>query len=144
VHLRTATIALALVLALSISAFPAEPAYVGDPEQFANGFVHTLSTNGSREAAKVVADALGKPDISDNLRTVLQSFDGKAFDFTRKVFDRDFNNALRQIVIYSKVPNLGFIYFRFNFKMGKAGWILANFTFKDETNELFPKDFITQ
>jgi hypothetical protein len=28
--------------------------------------------------------------------------------------------------------------------MSKAGWILANFTFKDETNELFPKDFITQ
>jgi hypothetical protein len=144
VHLRTAIIALALVLALCASAFPAEPAYVADPEQFSNGFVHTLSTKGSREAAKVLADVLGKPDISDNLRTILQAFDGKTFDFTRKVFDRDFNNALRQIVVYSKVANVGFIYFRFNFKMSKAGWILANFTFKDETNELFPKDFITQ
>jgi hypothetical protein len=25
--------------------------------------------------------------------------------------------------------------------MTSTGWILANFSFKDETNELFPKDF---
>ena len=31
---------------------------------------------------------------------------------------------------------------RFNFKMSKDGWILANFNFKSETNELFPKDFV--
>jgi hypothetical protein len=140
----TATITLALVLALCIPAYPAEPAYVADPEQFSNGFVHALSTNGSRDAAKMVADAIGKPDVSDSLQKVLQVFDGKTFDFSKKVVDRDFNNALRQIVVYSKIANVGFTYFRFNFKMSKAGWILANFTFKDETNELFPKDFITQ
>jgi hypothetical protein len=49
--------------------------------------------------------------------------------------------ALRQIVYYSYLEGLGFVYFRFNFKMTSTGWILANFSFKDETNELFPKDF---
>jgi hypothetical protein len=141
-HLRAA-IALAF-LALSIPVYAAEPAYVADPEQFANGFVHTLSAGGSRDAAKMVADAIGKPDTVDSLQKFLQVFDGKTFDFSKKVVDRDFNNALRQIIVYSRVANVGFVYFRFNFKMSKAGWILANFVFKDETNELFPKDFITQ
>jgi hypothetical protein len=143
VNLRTATIALAF-LALSIPAYAAEPAHVPDPEQFSNAFVHTLSTNGSREAAKMLADAIGKPETTDGMQKAFQVFDGKTFDFSKKVVDRDFNSALRQIVIYSKVTNVGFIYFRFNFKMSKAGWILANFLFKDETNELFPKDFIAQ
>jgi len=26
--------------------------------------------------------------------------------------------------------------------MTSSGWLLAHFAFKDETNELFPKDFI--
>jgi hypothetical protein len=26
--------------------------------------------------------------------------------------------------------------------MTSTGWILANFNFKSETNELFPKDFV--
>jgi hypothetical protein len=143
VHLRTATIALAF-LALSIPTYAAEPAHVADPDVFSNGLVRTLSTNGSREAAKMLADALGKPETTDGMQKAFQVFDGKTFDFSKKVVDRDFNNALRQIVVYSKVTNVGFIYFRFNFKMSKAGWILANFLFKDETNELFPKDFITQ
>jgi hypothetical protein len=34
------------------------------------------------------------------------------------------------------------MYFRFNFKMSSGGLILVNFTFKDETTELFPKDFV--
>ena len=71
----------------------------------------------------------------------LQTFEGKKFDFTKKAIDKDYNGALRQIVYYSYVEGLGFIYFRFNFKMTSTGSILAHFSFKDETNELFPKDF---
>lgn len=43
---------------------------------------------------------------------------------------------------YAHVEDIGFVYFRYNFKMTGAGWRLVNFTFKEETNELFPKDFI--
>ena len=72
----------------------------------------------------------------------LKILEDKNFDFTKKVIDKDYSNALRQIVFYSYIKNLGFAYFRFNFKMTSTGWVLANFTFKDETNELFPRDFM--
>jgi len=41
----------------------------------------------------------------------------------------------------SHVENLGFVYFRFNFKMTSKDWVLANFNFKSESAELLPKDF---
>jgi len=44
-------------------------------------------------------------------------------------------------VHYSHIDKLGFVYFRFNFKMTGQGWVLANFNFKRETAELLPKDF---
>jgi hypothetical protein len=42
------------------------------------------------------------------------------------------------------VEDIGFVYFRFNFKMTGTGWVLANFNFKSETEELFPKDFVAK
>ena len=60
----------------------------------------------------------------------------------QKVYEKDHDGALRQIVYYAHVEDIGFVYFRYNFKMTGAGWRLVNFTFKEETNELFPKDFI--
>jgi len=57
------------------------------------------------------------------------------------VIDKDYNGGLRQIVYYSYHEGLGFVYFRFNFKMTSTGWILTNFSLKDETDELFPKGF---
>ena len=72
----------------------------------------------------------------------LKILEDKNFDFTKKVIDKDYSNALRQIVFYSYIKNLGFAYFRFNFKMTSTGWVLSNFTFKDETNKLFPREFM--
>jgi hypothetical protein len=71
----------------------------------------------------------------------LRVFDGKNFDFSKKVIDNEVGGALRQIIHYSYVEQVGFIYFRFNFKMTSKGWVLANFNFKSETNELLRKDF---
>ena len=51
----------------------------------------------------------------------LKILEDKNFDFTKKVVDKDYNNALRQIVFYSYIKNLGFVYFRFNFKMTSTG-----------------------
>jgi hypothetical protein len=136
--------ALALVLFLTVPLVgaAAAPVPIGDPDKFSSAFMQSLSGRGARAAAVVVADAVGKPDVIDNLHKFLQVFDGKKFDFTKKVFDRSFGDALRQIVIYAFVPDFGFFYFRFNFKMTSGGWVLSHFTLKSETEELFPKDFI--
>jgi hypothetical protein len=72
----------------------------------------------------------------------MKLLESKKIDFAKKVIDKEFSNALRQIVYYAYVENIGFVYFRVNFKMTSTGWILASFNFKSETNEIFPKDFV--
>jgi hypothetical protein len=133
---------LAAVLALSLPAVAAaEPALVADPEQFCEEAVKRIQRSAS-DAANLIAVTVGRPQSSGDLKNFLQILEGKDFDFTRKIIDKNYNDALRQVVFYSYIKNLGFAYFRFNFKRTSAGWILANFSFKDETNELLPKDFV--
>jgi len=136
----TLRIVFAAILALALPA-SAEPRRISDPDNFCEQVLQTISNKARREAVDLIANSIGKPDLSGTLMNALQIFEGKNFDFTKKVVDKDYSGGLRQIVYYSYIENLGFAYFRFNFKMTSGGWILANFTFKDETNELFPKDF---
>ena len=130
------------ILALAIPALAAEPRRVSDLDKFCAEVVQMISNKARLGAADLITNSMGKPEASGTVANALQIFEGKNFDFTKKVVDKDYNGVLRQIVYYSYVENLGFAYFRFNFKMSSGGWILANFAFKDETNELFPKDFI--
>jgi len=115
-------LAFVAILVLAFPASSAEPARIGDPDKFSEEIVQAISKKRPRDAAD------------------MQVFEG-SFDFTKKVIDKDYNGGLRQIVYYSYHEGLGFVYFSFNFKMTSTGWILANFSFKDETDELFPKGF---
>jgi hypothetical protein len=114
---------------------------IDNPEKFAADVVQTIANGASKDAAKTIVEAIGQPAILSPLQSALQVLDGKNFDFSKKVIDNEINGALRQIIHYSYVEQLGFVYFRFNFKMTSKGWVLANFNFKNETPELFPKDF---
>ena len=134
-------VAFGAILALAVPALSAEPTRIGDPDKFSAEIMQTISQKRPRDAADMIANTVGKPDTSGSLLRLLQVFEGKNFDFAKKVVDKDYNGALRQIVYYSYLEGLVFVYFRFNFKMTSTGWILAHFSFKDETNELFPKDF---
>jgi hypothetical protein len=137
----TLRIIFAAILALALPASAAEQRRISVPDQFCENVLQTISNKPPRDAADLIANSIGKPDASTDLAKFLQIFEGKNFDFTKKVVDKDYNGGLRQIVYYSYVENLGFYYFRFNLKMSSTGWILANFAFKNETDELFPKDF---
>ena len=137
----TLRIVFAAILALALPAAAAEPRRISDPDNLCQEVMQDLSNKARGEAVDLIVSSIGKPDFSTTLANALQVFEGKNFDFTKKVIDKDYNGGLRQIVYYSYIENLGFIYFRFNFKMTSRGWVMANFTFKDETNELFPKDF---
>jgi hypothetical protein len=139
---RIFELVLIATLILSASATATAQTRIQNPEEFCNEVVTTLSKKGSLDTANLIANTIGKPNSAENLHRFLQVFDGKRFDYSSKVIDKEFGNALRQIVFYSYVEQVGFAYFRFNFKMTSTGWILANFSFKGETNELFPKDFV--
>ena len=126
---------------LTLSAAAAEePISIPDPGKFAA--VQSLAANGTQNAPATIVTAIGRSSALDGFRSSLAPLDGKKYDFMQKVYEKDYDGALRQIVYYAHVEDIGFVYFRYNFKMTGAGWRLVNFTFKEETNELFPKDFI--
>jgi hypothetical protein len=135
------TIVFAALVAFSAAAAD-EPISVPDPGKFAADTMQSLATSGTKNAAATIVNTIGRPSALDAFRSSLAPLDGKKYDFMHKVLERDYDGALRQIVYYAHVEDIGFVYFRYNFKMTAAGWRLVTFTFKEETNELFPKDFI--
>jgi len=114
---------------------------IDDPEKFAADVVQTIANGAPNDAARMITETVGQPALLSQAQSALQIFNGKEFDFSKKVIDNEIAGALREIIHYSYVDKLGFIYFRFNFKMTSKGWVLANFTFKSESKELLPKDF---
>ena len=115
---------------------------IDNPDKFTTDLIQTIANGAPNDAAGIISEAIGgQPAALSKLQNAFQVFNGKKFDFSKKVIDNEIGGALRQIINYSYVEQLGFIYFRFNFKMTSKGWVLANFTFKSETDELLPKDF---
>jgi hypothetical protein len=137
---RLVLLLLALSLTASVAIAATQP--IADPDKYAAEIMRLLDKGDMAALAKTVTDSIGKPESADTLKNALSMLGGKPIDYSDKVIDNTFGKGLRQIVYYSFIDNVGFIYYRFNFKMSSKGWILANFNFKTETNELFPKDFV--
>jgi hypothetical protein len=117
------------------------PKIIDNPEKLAADVVQMIANGASNDAAITITEAMAQPAVLLTFQNALKVFDDKKFNFSKKVVDNEVGGALRQIINYSYVEKLGFVYFRFNFKMTSKGWILASFFFKSETNELFPKDW---
>jgi hypothetical protein len=94
---------------------------IDNPEKFAADVVQTIANGASNDAAMTLIEAIGQPSALSALQGALRVFDDKKFDFSTKVIDNEVGGALRQIIHYSYVEQVGFIYFRFNFKMISKG-----------------------
>lgn len=139
--MRGFLLALVAMIAFTVPAFADTALRMQDPEKFCNEIFGTPPQINAPDAGKKIATTIGKPEFADTLEKALRIMDGKKVDIFRKVKDEDFGGALRQMIYYAYLQDLGFIYFRFNFKLTSTGWILAHFSFKSETQELFPKEF---
>jgi hypothetical protein len=114
---------------------------IDDPEKYSADVVQMIANGASDDAARTMAEVAGQPALVSTIQGALQLFNGKKFDFSKKVIDNEIAGALREIIHYSYVDKLGFVYFRFSFKMTSKGWVMAHFSFKSEPKELIPKDF---
>ena len=122
----------------------ATPLRIADPAKYCEELIaRSLAKEFNvAELARTVATTVGRPEGAAELEKPLSALAGKKIDFKKKVLDREIEGALRQILYYVYIDNVEPLYVRFNFKMTSTGWILANFNFKTEMHELFPKDFI--
>jgi hypothetical protein len=140
-HLRLLPLLAAFVFLTGSAAF-AGPLPIDDPDRFSNEAFTLVSQNKFHDAAHKLAETVGQPDTAKRLEHGLKHFAGRKFDFGRKVYDKDYGGALRQIIYVAYFEKTGFIYFRFTYKMTSRGWYLTNFLFKDGGQELFPKGFV--
>src|SRR5450432_2469346 len=92
-------------IAFTSSAFADTAMRIQDPGEFCEDLFANISPFKSGDIAKKVAAAIGKPEASETMANALKLLDGKQIDFAKKVIDKDFNNALRQIVYYAYVEN---------------------------------------
>jgi len=93
-------IVFAVILALALPASAAEPRRVSDPDKLCQDVMQDISNKARPEAVDLIVNSIGKLDFSTTLANALQIFEGKNFDFTKKVVDKDYNGGLRQIVYY--------------------------------------------
>lgn len=122
------------------TAAAAQPSRVDDPAAFSETIVRDFTAH-VPDMARSIAAAIGRPETAEGLTRSLQQFAGKRIDFADKVVDQKYGTALNQIVYYTFIDDFGFLYLRFNFKRTTTGWILSNFTYRSETDELFPAGF---
>ena len=114
-------IATIILVAFGSPAFADTPIRIQDPAKYAQELFANISPFKASEIAKKVAATIGKPEAAETIENGLKLLDGKKFDISKKVIDRDINGALHQIVYYAYVENVGFLYFRLNFKITSTG-----------------------
>lgn len=142
-HIRLLSF-LALLLCLTAPAAFAAAVPVDDPDRFASDTFALISQSKFQDAAQRIAEAAGDPKFEKKMATALKKIEGRKFDFGKKVYDKDYNGALRQIIYVSYFEKTGFIYFRFTYKMTSRGWFLTDFLFNEGGSGLFPKGFIEE
>jgi hypothetical protein len=129
-----------IVSLLCTSAHAAQPKQLQDPAVFSEEIMRDFASRAD-EVAQRLAEAVGHPENVDGLRKALSPFEGKKADLSDKVIDKQYGTSLRQIVYYQYIPDIGFLYVRFNYKRTNTGWVLANFLYKTENMEIFPPGF---
>jgi hypothetical protein len=94
------------------------------------------------EVAGMLTELVGIPEQKTSVQNSFGHFKGKRADLVDKVVDKTYGTSLRQIVYLLPYSDNSFLYLRFNFKRTGTGWILANFWYKTETQEIFPTGYV--
>ncbi len=123
-------IATIILVAFGSPAFADTPIRIQDPAKYAQELFANISPFKASEIAKKVAATIGKPEAAETIENGLKLLDGKKFDISKKVIDRDINGALHQIVYYAYVENVGFLYFRSEFQDNQHRLDLGEFQFQ--------------
>lgn len=133
--------ALLFSIILVHQAFAGEPVLIDDPAKSSEEILKDLTQSHVQNAAKMLALYVAKPEVEALVTSQLKFMNGKVVQYSKKVIDKDYNGALRQIIYYSYIKDVGFVYFLFNFKQTGTGWIMSNFLFQTESHDLFPPIF---
>jgi len=119
-----------------------EPKYIDDTDAVALAVSKAIGEDRLDDFATMLADLVGSPEQKTALQNSFGTFKGRKADLFDKVVDKSYGTSLRQIVYVLPYTDIDFLYLRFNFKRMGKGWIMANFLYKTETQEIFPPGFV--
>ncbi|WP_439497963.1 hypothetical protein [Bosea sp. (in: a-proteobacteria)] len=116
---------------------------VEDPVANSQALMKTLESDGAEPFTDEVMRLLKKKGEATELSNNLRPFSKKTPDVSGVAYDRNYNNLVRMILIYAQYDDnrFPFMYYQFTYKMTKAGWVLTNFRFENETSRAFPEGF---
>jgi len=66
---------------------------IDNPEKFAADVVETIANGASNDAARSIIEAVGQPASLSSLQSALHAFDGKKFNFSKKVIDNEISGS---------------------------------------------------
>jgi len=141
--MRKIWLVLIVCLGLGFQAYPllADDVHpIPDPDDFALETTTQVIGDVSGAVDKVVT-AMGNSSQRDILLASLKTVPDWHGGIIDKVWDKSYGTTLHQIIYTVATDGKGELYFRYNFKRWPKGWILANFAFKSENQQIFPPEW---
>jgi hypothetical protein len=126
------------------AAFAGSPEKFADTKEVADELSAYLAGGRTKQLSVRLAKLIGSPEQQINLENAFKLFEGKRADFSDVVFDKIYGTSLRKLVYLYPYSDLTFLYVRYTFKRMGDGWILSNYDFKTETQNLSPPDYLSE
>jgi hypothetical protein len=120
----------------------AAPQFISDANATIEKLDGTISTGDTQGLTDALVVLMGIQEQKDSLASAFAYFKGKKPDVSDKVFDKTYGTSIRRIVTYHSYSDMTVLYARYTLKRFKQGWVLVNFDYKTETQQLFPPDYI--
>jgi hypothetical protein len=139
--LLTILILAALTSAVSYQHTQAAPQYVTDPDVIIEKLDAAISKGDTLKLAAELIVIMDTKEQKESLEGAFAYFRGKVPEISDRVLDKAYGTTIRRIVTYHAYSDLTVLYVRYTLKRFKQGWILVNFDFKTETQQLFPPDY---
>jgi hypothetical protein len=142
VRLRFIFFILALGFVTDVGPLQAQPR-TDNPVYHANQLLNVLEKEGATAFAKAVITALDSKASEDAIISNMQPLEKRTPKFRAVALDRNYGDAVRQIIIYQYMltENHPFSYFRFVYKMTDTGWRITAIRFNTENTQLFPEEY---
>jgi hypothetical protein len=112
-----------------------------EPSKIAEELTGVLAVGDAKLLAQRIVTIMGVQDQKASLEGAFGYIAGKKADYSEVVYDKWYGTSLRRIVSIASYSDLTFLYVRYTFKRTRDGWVLVNYDFKTETQDLFPQGY---
>jgi hypothetical protein len=122
---------------------PLQAETTNDPVRHAGQLLDLLETEGAKAFSTAVAEALDNNSAAVAIDGLVGPIEKRKAKFRGVALDRNYGNAVRDVIIYEymRAEQFPFLYFRFVYKMTDTGWRMTHASFDTEAPMPFPPKY---